>query len=164
MSYVRIIEDTFFAVCRYWGGLNASLQSCGSIRAMKTGIDSADMNAVWSDKPLSEEEAPSIRQINQYYESEALPFCWWIFPCAKTAETIKLLKAADCSFILSMPCLLADLDRLPDKIPGKEDVAVRRVSSKEDLALWKDVSFAGLDRKSTRLNSSHRLSRMPSSA
>lgn len=145
MSLISVIENTFFSNYRYWGGLNVSFQSCGSIGAMKTGIDSADLNAVWSEKPLTQEDAPSIRQINNYYESEALPFWWWIFPCAKTAETIKLLKAADCSFMLSMPCLIADLDRLPDKIPGKEDVAVKSVGSKEDLALWKDISFAGFD-------------------
>jgi GNAT superfamily N-acetyltransferase len=145
MSLISVIENTFFSNYRYWGNLNDSFRDFGSIRSMKTGIDSADMNAVWSEKPLSEEDVPSIRQISNDYESEALPFWWWIFPCAKTAETIKLLEAADCSFMLSMPCLLADLNRLPDNPPGKEPVAVRCVGSKEDLALWKDISFAGFD-------------------
>jgi ribosomal protein S18 acetylase RimI-like enzyme len=193
MSLVRIIEDTFFSVCRYWGGLQNAFDCFGPVRAMQTGIGSADLNMVWSEAPLTREDAPCVRQVEKYYERASLPYWWWVFPRAKTAETIQLLKCADYTYLLSMPCLLADLGDLPAFTPaetfaqphkinnrhsreypkghecgnrvfsrvswmpafaGMTDkgviqsspaVIIRRVANQEDLALWKEVTFAGFD-------------------
>lgn len=112
---------------------------------MKTGINSADLNLAWSEKPLSRKDSPVITEIQEYYDRAALPFSWWIFPCAKTAETIRLLKTAGCSLARSMPCLLADLNRLPTGETSESKVLVQPVGSQKDLTLWRDISFAGFD-------------------
>jgi len=145
MSYVRIIEDTFFAVCRYWGGLQNAFDVFGPVRAMQTGIASADLNMVWSESPLTQGDAPCVRQVEKYYETESLPYWWWIFPRAKTSETIQLLKSADYTYLLSMPCMLADLNELSSEKPREMPLTIRQVVSREDLALWKEVTFAGFD-------------------
>ncbi|MDD4091886.1 MAG: GNAT family N-acetyltransferase [Smithellaceae bacterium] len=142
MSYVRVIEDTFFAVCRHWGGLQNTFDVFGPVRAMQTGIASADLNMAWSESPLTQEDAPWVRQVEKYYETASLPYWWWVFPRAKTAETIRLLKDTGHVHLLNMPCLLADLSALPLQEPA---AIVRRVENQEDLALWQEVTFAGFD-------------------
>lgn len=119
MSLVRIIEDTFFSVCRYWGGLQNAFDCFGPVRAMQTGIGSADLNMVWSEGPLTREDAPWVRQVETYYDQANLPYWWWIFPRSKTAETIRLLKDTGHVYLLSMPCLLADLDDLSALAPAE---------------------------------------------
>jgi ribosomal protein S18 acetylase RimI-like enzyme len=145
MSMISSIENSFFAVCRYWGILNDSYYSQGSIQAMQTGIDSADLNMAWSEKPLSQEDASVIKRIQKDFDKAALPFWWWIFPCAKTAETVKMLYAAGCSFVQNMPCLLADLRWLPEDEAYDSKVLIQPVGCREDLALWRDISFAGFE-------------------
>lgn len=145
MSYVRIIEDTFFAVCRYWGGLQNAFDVFGPVRAMQTGIASADLNMVWSEAPLTREDAPWVRQVEKYYETASLPYWWWIFPRAKTAETIRLLKDTGHVHLLNMPCLLADLSALPKAKSCGPPATIREVGNQEDLALWQEVTFAGFD-------------------
>lgn len=142
MFYVRVIEDTFFAACRYWGGLQNTFDVFGPVRAMQTGIASADLNMAWSESPLTQEDAPWVRQVEKYYETASLPYWWWVFPRAKTAETIRLLKDTGHVHLLNMPCLLADLSALPLQEPA---AIVRRVENQEDLALWQEVTFAGFD-------------------
>ncbi|MDD4091479.1 MAG: GNAT family N-acetyltransferase [Smithellaceae bacterium] len=142
MSYVRVIEDTFFAVCRHWGGLQNTFDVFGPVRAMQTGIASADLNMAWSESPLTQGDAPWVRQVEKYYETASLPYWWWVFPRAKTAETIRLLKDTGHVHLLNMPCLLADLGALPLQEPA---ATVRRVENQEDLALWQEVTFAGFD-------------------
>ncbi|NLA42161.1 MAG: GNAT family N-acetyltransferase [Smithella sp.] len=145
MSLVRVIEDTFFSVCRYWGGLQNTFDCFGPVRAMQTGIGSADLNMVWSEAPLTREDAPWIRQVEKYYEKASLPYWWWVFPCAKTAETIQLLKNGDYTYLLSTPCMLADLSELSFEKPRKMSLTIRQAGSRQDLALWKEVTFAGFD-------------------
>ncbi len=142
MSLVRVIEDTFFAVCRYWGGLQNAFDVFGPVRAMQTGIASADLNMAWSEAPLTPEDAPWVRQVEKYYEGASLPYWWWVFPRAKTAETIRLLKETGHVHVMNMPCLLADLSILPLGEPASK---VRRVEHQEDLERWKEVTFAGFD-------------------
>jgi len=145
MSVIALIENTFFATCRYWGGLNDSLRAFGPIEAMQTGIDSADLNMVWSENPLMREDARFFPEIKKYYDENALPFWWWIFPSAKSPETNSLLRDADYHLAVSTPCLLADLQELPDREIRDKTLTVNPVKSKEELALWRDVSFAGFD-------------------
>jgi ribosomal protein S18 acetylase RimI-like enzyme len=145
MSLISVIENTFFSNYRYWGNLNDSFRDFGSIRAMKTGIDSADLNVVWSEAPLTREDAPWVRQVEKYYETASLPYWWWIFPRAKTAETIRLLKDTGHVHLLNMPCLLADLSALPKAKSCGPPATIREVGNQEDLALWQEVTFAGFD-------------------
>ncbi len=145
MSTISVIENTFFANARYWGGLDASLFHSHSIWSMKTGIDSADLNMAWSEKPLASEDIDPLRQIKSNYKNDGLPFWWWVFPSAKSATTIDILKDEGFSFVLSVPCMLADLKALRDGASCDAGITIRRVRDQEDLNLWKDVSFAGFD-------------------
>lgn len=145
MSFISIIENTFFAICRYWGSLHGSSCTLGLIQAMQTGINSADLNMVWSAKPLTREDAQFFPQIKKYYGDQGLPFWWWVFPSAKNPETLALLRAADYSFVSSTPCLLADLSLLPEGEFCDPVVTISQVRNREELALWREVSFAGFD-------------------
>ena len=145
MSVINIIEDTFFANARYWGGLNSLLYNSGSIWAMKTGIESADLNMAWNETPLTTGDSPAIQNIKKNFQQASLPFWWWMFPSAKSPATIDLLKAEGFSFVDSIPSMLADLSLLPDGELGDTALNISRVESKDDLALWKEVSFAGFD-------------------
>lgn len=145
MSDISIIENTFFANARYWGGLNTSLFNQGSIWSMNTGIESADLNMAWSEKPLAQDDPTPLRRIKNNFEKDGLPFWWWVFPSAKSATTIDILKAECFSFVLSLPCMLADLSLIPEGESCGAATAISRVRNQEDLNIWKDVSFAGFD-------------------
>lgn len=143
MSFIPIIENTFFANGRYWGELNFPLYNCGSIWAMKTGIESADLNMVWNEKPLLPGDNKAIQNIKKYFEQASLPFWWWVFPSSQSPATTDMLKAEGFSFVDSVPSLLADLTGLSDEETGDAVVSIIRVRNKEELDLWEEVSFAG---------------------
>lgn len=145
MSAIKIIEDTFFANGRYWGRLNSLLYNSGSIWAMKTGIESADLNMAWNEAPLTADDSKAIQNIKKYFRKTGLPFWWWMFPSAQSPATIDMLKAEGFSFVDSIPSLLADLSLLPDREFGDKAITVKRVVNKEYLELWKEISFAGFD-------------------
>jgi GNAT superfamily N-acetyltransferase len=145
MSVISTIEKTFFANGRYWGSLNASLSNRRSVWSMKTGIQSADLNMAWSEIPLTGEDVLPLRQIKTDFKKENLPFWWWVFPSAKSATTLDLLKAEGFSFVMSIPCMLADLRELTDSAPSRSIITLTQVRSKEELNLWRDVSFAGFE-------------------
>ena len=144
MSAIFIIEQTFYAICRTWGGLNSSVKTVGSIRSMTTGIDSPDLNMVWAEKPLEPSDDEAIEKVVRSFQARRLPFWFWVFPSAKTAATLDILKAEGLTLASSIPCLLADLQLTPEKVAGTA-VTTRRVFDKTDLGLWRDVSFAGFD-------------------
>ncbi|MEN6469278.1 MAG: GNAT family N-acetyltransferase [Smithella sp.] len=145
MSVINVIEDTFFANGRYWGGLNASLYNSGSIWAMKTGIESADLNMVWNETPLTADDSRAIQNIKKDFRKAGLPFWWWVFPRAKSQSTIERLETEGFSFVDSIPCMLADLTLLPDPGSCNPAISIVSVKSREDLNLWKEVSFDGFD-------------------
>jgi GNAT superfamily N-acetyltransferase len=145
MSLIRIIENTFFANCRFWGGLNSSLYQSGSIRAMKTGIASADLNMVWNEKPLTADDGKTIQGIKTHFRKAGLPFWWWVFPCGQSPATRNLLQAEGFLPVESIPSLLVDLTSLPDASSGNAALQITRVKSKENLRLWEEVSFHGFD-------------------
>jgi ribosomal protein S18 acetylase RimI-like enzyme len=132
MSFISVIENTFFANGRYWGGLNSSLYRSGSFWAMQTGIASADLNMVWNERPLTQEDGGSIEDIKISFQQTGLPFWCWVFPCGRSEATSEILQSAGFAFIDSIPCMLADLG-LPE--PDED----------ETLHLWEKVSFAGFD-------------------
>lgn len=145
MSVINVIEDTFFANGRYWGGLNSSLYNSGSIWTMKTGIASADLNWAWNEKPLIPDDRKTIQDIKKDFQQNALPFWWWTFPGAQSEASTDMLKAEGFSFVDHIPCMLADLSFLPDEESGNAAINISLVKNKEELALWKEVSFAGFD-------------------
>lgn len=155
MSFISIIENTFFANGRYWGGLNSSLYNKGSIWAMKTGIQSADLNMVWSEKPLTSDDSDTIQHIKKHFQHAGLPFWWWIFPSTQSRTTIDLLTAADFSLIDTIPSMLADLTLLRDEEPCHSAISIICVQNPEELNLWEEVSFAGFDFPAETKNQYH---------
>lgn len=155
MSFT-VIEDTFFANCRYWGSLVSAPYHKGSIWATQTGIESADLNAAWSDKPLMLSDARIIQEIKRSYHQAGMPFWWWIFPGSETQATIKILESEGFSFVERIPSMLADLMMTADEEPSDAAVSVSRVKNLEELNIWEDVSFAGFDFRSETKEQYHR--------
>jgi GNAT superfamily N-acetyltransferase len=145
MDLIKHIEENFFAVCRYWGSLNSSLIHAGSIGAMNTGVAIADINWVWNEKPLTNDNAKTIADIKKIYQKLNLRFWWWIYPCGQSPATGKMLQDAGLRLVEKVPCMAADLnDSVSDKqIPGH--VTISPVKDKNDLLLWGDISFHGFE-------------------
>jgi len=145
MSFISIIENTFFANGRYWGGLNFPLYKSGSIWSTKTGIASADLNMVWNESPLTTDDSEAIQYVKKDFQRAGLPFWWWVLPSAGSQATIDMLQADGFSHKDSIPSMLADLTLLPDQETGDSHLSIIRVRKREELHLWEEVSFAGFD-------------------
>ena len=145
MDLIKPFEENFFAVCRYWGGLNSSLIQAGSIGAMNTGVAISDINWVWNEKPLTNDDAKSIADIKEIYKKLNLRFWWWIYPCGQSTETGSILQDAGLRLIGKVPCMAADLnDSVSDKqIP--DNTKISPVKDKNDLLIWEDISFHGFE-------------------
>ena len=140
-----IVEDTFFANYRYWGNLLSSPYNRGSIWATQTGIESADLNAAWSEKQLTLSDEGTIKEIKRDYRQAGVPFWWLVFPGSQTKATIGILESEGFSLAENIPSLLADLITIPDGEPLVEGFSVSRVQDREELNVWEEVSFAGFD-------------------
>jgi GNAT superfamily N-acetyltransferase len=145
MNIIKSIEGIFFANGRYWGGLNWSTYNSGSIWAMNTGIESADLNKVWNEKPLTAEDGKTIQDVKNYFQKTGLPFWWWVFPCAQSSMTCDMLKAEGFSFVDSIPSLLADLTALLYRDPHDTSLQVIQIRNREELSWWEEISFSGFD-------------------
>jgi len=143
MNTLDNIEENFFAVGRYWGGLNSSLAQAGSIWAMNTGVSISDFNWAWNEKSLTGKDAKSIEDIKEIYRQKNLRFWWWVYPCGNSAKTIAMLQTAGMRLIEQIPCMAADLKIkfLEQKIP--DDITISEVTDKESLSVWADISFRG---------------------
>ena len=145
MDLIKHIEENFFAVCRYWGGLNSSLIQAGSIGAMNTGAAIADINWVWNEKPLTNDDAKSIADIKEIYKKLNLRFWWWIYPGGQSPKTSSLLQNAGLRLIEKVPCMATDLnDSVSDK-QISDNVTISPVKDKNDLLIWEDISFRGFE-------------------
>ncbi len=151
-----IIENTFFANYRYWGNLLSSPYNRGPIWATQTGIESADLNAAWSEKPLTLSDRGTISDIKRDYRQAGLPFWWWVFPGSQTKAAIEILESEGFSLVENIPSLLADLITIPDKQPHVEGISVSRVKDREELNVWEEVSFAGFDFRQETKEQYHR--------
>ena len=151
-----IIEDTFFANYRYWGNLLSSPYNSGSIWATQTGIESADLNAAWSEKPLTSFDKGTIQDVKRDYRRAGLPFWWWVFPGSQTKATIGILESEGFSLVEDIPSLLADLITIPDEEPRVDGFIVSRVKDREELKVWEEVSFAGFDFRQDTKEQYHR--------
>lgn len=145
LSKSNIIEDNFFAVSSYWGSLNSSLKSVASIRAMSTGIALSDINWVWNENPLIEDNIKSIDQIKEYYKKLNLCFWWWVYPRGQSPETSRLLMDAGFRLFAKVPCMAADLLDSLYNYNQRKIIKVSPVRNKDDLLIWKDVSFDGFE-------------------
>ena len=145
MDLIKHIEENFFAVCRYWGSLNSSLIYAGSIGAMNTGVAISDINWVWNEKPLTNDDAKSIADIKEIYKKLNLRFWWWIYPCGQSPETKSLLQDTGLRLIEKVPCMAAVLnDSISDK-QSPDNVTISPVKDKNDLLIWEDISFHGFE-------------------
>ena len=144
MSFIPVIENTFFANGRYWGGLNSSLYRSGSFWVMKTGIASADLNMVWNEKALIQDDLRSLEEIKINFQQAGLPFWCWVFPRGRSQVTSEILQSAGFTFIDSIPCMLVDLSR-PEPDTHDRSLRIVQVQNEETLSLWEKVSFAGFD-------------------
>ncbi|MFO7568209.1 MAG: GNAT family N-acetyltransferase [Smithellaceae bacterium] len=145
MAFIPIIEQTYFANARHWGTLNASLSHVGSIGAMKTGIDSADLNMAWNETPLTPGDAGTIEDIKQSFYKDNLPFWWWVFPVAKSPTTLSMLQTQGFTLVERIPCMLADTANLPIHASRNRAITVTLINTLEDLRRWEEVSFTGFD-------------------
>ncbi len=145
MSFIPVIENVFYSNGRYWGKRNASLYNRGSVWAMNTGIQSADLNMVWNEKPLIPGDHETIADIKMIYRQSGLPFWWWMFPGGQSQTTMDMLQAEGFSFVDSIPCMMTDLSLMSDEASDDAAISVIRVSKPEELTLWEEVSFAGFD-------------------
>jgi ribosomal protein S18 acetylase RimI-like enzyme len=137
------VEKNFFAVGRYWGGLNASFRQKDELCAMHTGVAISDFNWAWNEKQLSPGSSESIEEIKEYYSKINLRFWWWLYPRGDTPQSRDLLAGAGMDLIAQIPCMAADLDikALEEKIPAQ--ITIAEVKSNDDLLLWADISFRG---------------------
>jgi GNAT superfamily N-acetyltransferase len=142
---IKNIEENFFAVSRYWGSLNASLKQTESITAMNTGVAISDINWVGNEKPLERNNANSIAEIKDYYKKLNLRFWWWVYPGGQSPKTTTILQDAGFRLFTKIPCMAADLsDSLLDH-HLTESIKIFPVKNKNDLLIWKDVSFDGFE-------------------
>ena len=145
MNIIKSIEENFFAIGRYWGSLNSSINHRQSTWSMSTGIPVADLNWVWNEKPIMTKDAGKITQIKKYYEQLALPFWWWVYPRGQSPSLKKILEENVFHFVESIPCLAAALSTLPLEACTSAKIAVSLVKSKKDLNLWEKISFTGFE-------------------
>ena len=145
MDLIKHIEENFFAVCRYWGGLNSSLIQAGSIGAMNTGAAIADINWVWNEKPLTNEDAKSIADIKEIYKKLNLHFWWWIYPGGQSPKTSSLLQNVGLRLIEKVPCMATDLNDSVSEGQSPNNVTISLVKDKNDLLIWEDISFHGFE-------------------
>jgi len=145
MDFIKHIEENFFAVCRYWGSLNSSLINAGSIGAMNTGIEIADINWAWNEKPLIHDDAKFIADVKKNYQKFNLRFWWWIYPCGQSPETGKILRNAGLRLIEKVPCMAADLNQSASNQQTPDHITVSPVIDENDLRIWENISFHGFE-------------------
>lgn len=112
--------------------------------AMHTGIQSADLNMVWNEKPLTACDSGDIRSVKKYFHKIGLPFWWWIFPSTLSPGSADMLNQEGFSFIVRVPSMLADLNSLAVQ-ENNHRLEIRQITVKRELALWEEISFAGFD-------------------
>jgi GNAT superfamily N-acetyltransferase len=145
MDLIKHIEENFFAVCRYWGSLNSSFTQAGSIGAMNTGVAISDINWVWNEKPLTNDNAKSIADIKEIYKKLNLRFWWWIYPRGQSPKTSSLLQNAGLRLIEKVPCMAADLNDSASEEQLPDYITISPVKDKNDLLIWGDISFHGFE-------------------
>ena len=145
MDLIKNIEENFFAVSRFWGSLNSSFRHIDSIGAMSTGVAISDINWVWNEKPLQKGSDKYINEIKDYFKKLNLRFWWWVYPRGKSPETTAILQNAGLHLFAKVPCMAADLNDSLLDYEMADNIKTFPVKNKNDLILWKDVSFNGFE-------------------
>lgn len=142
---IKHIEENFFAVCRYWGGLNSSLMQVGSAGAMSTGVNISDINWAWNENILHAENQNEILEIKEFYKKLGLRFWWWVYPCGQSPETQRTLLDAGLRLFAKVPCMAADLNDCLSDDPLAENIKIVSVEIRKELDIWTNVSFDGFE-------------------
>jgi Acetyltransferase (GNAT) family. len=145
MHFIENIEENSFAVGRYWGSLNSSLTQAGSIWVMNTGVSISDLNWVWNEKPLTNDNAKSIADIKESYKKLNLRFWWWVYPSGQSSKTRAMLQDAGLCLIEKVPCMAADLNDSASEKQNPNNITSSPVKDKKDLLIWGDISFHGFE-------------------
>lgn len=112
---------------------------------MNTGIEVADLNWAWNEKPLEENDAKEIRKLKKSYSDLKLPFWWWVYLSGKSKTTKEMLLKEGFSCRDAIPCMAVDLDSMQSKKQNAEDVEILFVQHAGELKLWEEISFAGFE-------------------
>ena len=146
MSLIQIIENNIFAIGRHWGKFNSSTRCAHEICFINTGIEVADLNWTWNEKPLVEKDTKIITQLKKSYKDLNLPFWWWVYPCGQSEKTKDILQKSGFNYREAIPCLALDLDSRPLlQIQKCDEIEISIVDDDRELKIWEDVSFAGFE-------------------
>ena len=145
MSLIQIIENNIFAVGRYWGNLDSSMSSDEGIHSMNTGIDVADLNWTWNEKPLADNDVRIINQIKKNYKELKLPFWWWVYPCGQSKTTKEILQKEGFNYLEAISCLAVDVRTAPLAIQKSEDIEISFIKAEREQKIWEYISFAGFE-------------------
>lgn len=113
--------------------------------ATSTGVPVSDMNWVYNEIPLNDNATDAVAKIKQYYERLHLRFWWWVYPIAQSPETDRILKNARLRLHTKATCMAADLQDYVSDSKCADNIKIISVKSKQDLLVWKDISFAGFE-------------------
>ncbi|HON58878.1 MAG TPA: GNAT family N-acetyltransferase [Smithella sp.] len=152
---IKALERNFFAVCRYWGDLKHALLQVTSLGAMSLGIDIADVNWAWNEKPLNKHSAQFVEQIKCFYRKLEVPFWWWVYPCGQSAATKQILRDAGFREIQKMSCMTATLTRVKDIFSPSADIKIKKVSSARERIVWENTCFVGFEMPPTAKKNFH---------
>jgi len=145
MSLIQIIENNIFAVGRYWGSFNSSTSCADGIYSMNTGIEVADLNWTWNEKPLVQTDAIFIRKLKKNYNNLNLPFWWWVYPSGMSKKTKEVLLNCGFNYKEAIPCMALDLDSMQFDRQKTDDVEISFVKNDRELKIWEAISFAGFE-------------------
>jgi GNAT superfamily N-acetyltransferase len=112
---------------------------------MNTGAAIADINWVWNEKPLTNDDAKSIADIKDIYKKLNLRFWWWIYPGGQSPQTRSMLQDAGLRLIEKVPCMAADLNDSASEEQLPDYITISPVKDKNDLLIWEDISFHGFE-------------------
>ena len=112
---------------------------------MNTGINIADLNWTWNEKPLADNDVIIINQIKKNYKELKLPFWWWVYPCGQSKTTKEILQKEGFNYLETIPCLAIDVSTMPLAIQKSEDIEISFVQDKRELKIWEYISFAGFE-------------------
>lgn len=112
---------------------------------MNTGIDVADLNWTWNEKPLADNDVRIINQIKKNYKELKLPFWWWVYPCGQSKTTKEILQIEGLNYLEAIPCLAVDVSTIPLAIQKSEGIEISFVQDEREQKIWEDISFAGFE-------------------
>ena len=125
--------------------MHSSCTPIDSIVATSTDVPVSDMNWVYNGSPLNVHATDAVAKIKNYYERLNLRFWWWVYPVAQSPETDRILKDAGFRLYAKATCMAANLHDSPSDSNEAGNIKIISVKSKQDLLVWKDISFAGFE-------------------